>query len=488
MRPQFRYQFYQRIYENFPKIIRDSRNAAEKLGLSKVSGRAGLYPGSSSCPGAVPEYVLREVIAANREAVYPVRKAEDELREVAKSIFGDGYDVAATNTCEAGLRLVYETLFAPPTMRKGEIYRGRFISPYGEDIEFTAGYGRPFPPKYKGLILDRSVSAGEFGVEGKSLANLEAVLVRLSGVRYEAHGIKYNVVPLMTTLDHEGSFRRIAKVAESHASDLVGFTTVSYDTPGYGANEKDEKGVPRLMGMLSRLGAEYDVPYVVDSAAAVPVLSPGPEDYGADVVLWSTDKAVRAPISGLIVGKEEMMIPIRKALGLGGERFGGVSSHGKALFSLSDPGRDSVVGLAAMLRVLRDSPEKITAPIDELYEIIADEFSQFRYPRFLDKILITKSYGFGGVEINYEQTWEQGDFGIPIFTMEDMFANTNPIMAALDEMGVYPATIYSGNIIVNPGLGTIDGEGNLLAAPARLAVRALVAALEIVCDHAGLEP
>jgi hypothetical protein len=69
-----------------------------------------------------------------------------------------------------------------------------------------------------------------------------------------------------------------------------------------------------------------------------------------------------------------------------------------------------------------------------------------------------------------------------------MFTNTNPIMSALGEMGIYPATIYSGNMILAPGLGTLDQDGVLMEEPTRLAVRALVRATEIVCKAAGLEP
>lgn len=59
-------------------------------------------------------------------------------------------------------------------------------------------------------------------------------------------------------------------------------------------------------------------------------------------------------------------------------------------------------------------------------------------------------------------------------------------MSALDEMGVYPATIYSGNSFISPGMGTVDEEGELIEEDTRLAVRALVRAKEIVCKHAGL--
>ena len=68
-----------------------------------------------------------------------------------------------------------------------------------------------------------------------------------------------------------------------------------------------------------------------------------------------------------------------------------------------------------------------------------------------------------------------------------MYTNTNPIMSALDEMGVFPATIYTENSFLSPGLGTLDEDGALKEEDTRLAVRALVRAIEIVCKHAGLD-
>jgi hypothetical protein len=48
---------------------------------------------------------------------------------------------------------------------QGSTYRAQFISPYDGYDEFMAGYGRPLPPKYKNLWVDRDVSAGKTGVE-----------------------------------------------------------------------------------------------------------------------------------------------------------------------------------------------------------------------------------------------------------------------------------------------------------------------------------
>ena len=105
----------------------------------------------------------------------------------------------------------------------------------------------------------------------------------------------------------------------------------------------------------------------------------------------------------------------------------------------------------------------------------------------LDKLIITKSYNMGGTELNYEQTWDDGDFGIPIFTIEDAFANTNLMASAQEEMGVYPATIYSGNMFLGPGLGTFDENADLNEEYTRLGVQSLVKSVEIVCKYAGLE-
>jgi len=486
MRAKHKFQWYQHIYESTPRIHEDARKAASGLGLEKIKGKIGLYPGSSSCPGPLPEYVLQAILEANLTAILPMRKVEDQLRELVKDIYGDDYDGAATNTCEAALRVTYETLFAPPTLRKGDTYRARFIAPYEEDFEFMAGYGRPFPPRYKNLLVDRSVTAGELGVEGKSLPNLDAVLVKLAGAKYEVHGIKYNPVPLLTTTDAARSRDRMAEVAARHAGELVGFVSIGYDTPGYGYGEKDERGAPRLKKMMGDLARDFDVPYVVDSASCVPVIGLAPGDVGAEVMVWSMDKAAHAPICGLIIGREESMVAIRKGLGLGGQRYGEVSSHGKAVFSLCDPGRDAVAGLLAVLKTLRDDPGRFTRPIDRMHAIVVEEFESFRPRRLREKMIFTKSYSMGGTEINYEQTWDGSGFGIPLFTLEDMVANTNPIMSALEEMGVYPATVYSGNMFLAPGQGNLDRSGELLEEPTRLAVRALVSATEIVCRHAGL--
>lgn len=481
-----RHEWYQKIYESIPQIVAEAEAYGATLRLGELSGRIGLYSGASSVPGRLPSYVLDAIVEANRTEILPLRKVEDEVRGLIKDIFGDGYDAAVVNTCEAGLRVVIETLVAPPFMRRGEAYRARMLATYGDDIEWGMAYGRPFPPRYKNLSVDRSVSAGELGMEAKSLPNVDTVFVRFQGARYEVHGIRQNVVPFLTDIDVDRTMARMQVAAERNAAMVAGVHTVGYDTPGWGHGARDDAGRPALMRRLGDLARDYDVPFIVDAASCLPGVGVSPADANADVMLWSMDKAGRSPTCGLIVGTEEMMNPIRKALGLAGQRFGHVSSHGKAVFSAADPGRDTVVGLLAFLRVLRDDPGRITRPVDQYHDILVRAFGELEPAHLRDGLVFTRSHHMAGTEVNYCRTWQGEGFGIPIFTLEDLYADTNPIILATAAMGVEPATIYAGNFLLNPGLGLLDQHGDLIVERAELAARAQVKALEIVCRHAGI--
>ena len=51
-------------------------------------------------------------------------------------------------------------------------------------------------------------------------------------------------------------------------------------------------------------------------------------------------------------------------------------------------------------------------------------------------------------------------------------------------MAVYPATIYSGNMFLGPGLGTLDENAELNEEYARLGIKTLVKSVEIVRKYA----
>ena len=336
------------------------------------------------------------------------------------------------------------------------------------------------------LLVDRTIAGGELGVEGKSLANLETLYVRMAGAQYESHGIRYNPTSLLTRVNARETLENIKKAARRHCGSLAGIAAIGYDTPSYGHSELDVSGTPILLQMLGKVARDYDVPYIVDTGGSIPFIGMDPRRIDCDVITYSMDKPGRAPATGLIIGKDEAINPIRKGMGLGGQRYGEVSSHGKAVYTYSDPGRDALVGLLAYLKVLRDQPELVTDPIDQFHDIIVEAFQSLAPSRFQEQLIFTKTYQLGGTEVNYEQTWVAGDFGIPIFTLEDLWANTNPIVSAQVEMGLEPATIYSGKVFLSPGLGTLDEDGQLIEEYARLGAESLVKALEIVCRHAGL--
>jgi len=481
-----RYKFYEHLLTSRESIHKEAKEAAKEMGLDRFGGQLGLNTTSSSCPGPLPKYVWDALAEARKKRVLPIRIVENELRDLVKDAYGDDYDGVALNTCESALRISFETLVAPPIMARGSTYRTRFIAPYTHDDEFMVGYGRPFPPKYKNLFVDRSVSAGETGVEAKTLANLDAVIVKLVGAKYEAHGINYNTCPLLADVDPERSAQRIDDVARRHIDTLAGFETIGDDTPGFGYGAKDSNGVPILQRRIGELAEEYDVPYILDAARGIPIIGTHPRDVHATVMMFSMDKVVHAIASGLLVGREEELVPIRKALGTHGERTGSVSSHGKAAFSFADPGRDAVISQIAILRTITESPNVFKDPVDKYYSITRDEFSRLEPSWLRDGLIITKSNHLGCVEINYEHTWTEDRFGIPFFTTEDNFTDTNLITSSLTEMGVYPPPIYGGNIQLTSGLGDTDDDGNLIEENIRLAVRALVRSVNIVCKHAGL--
>jgi hypothetical protein len=485
LKKMIRYKFYERLWANRELIHREANEVAKEMRLDRFDGQLGLNSTSSTCPAPLSKYVWNALAEARKTKVFPVRIVEDNLRDLVKDAYGDDYDAVAVNTCESALRLSFDTLAAPPIMARGSTYRAHFIAPYTHDDEFMAGYGRPFPPKYKNLYADRSVSAGEAGVEAKALANLDAVIVKLVGAKYEVHGINYNTCPMLADVDPERSAIRIDATASRHSDTLAGFETIGDDTPGFGYGKKDGNGVPILQERIGELAEKYDVPYIVDAARAIPIIGTHPRNIHATVMTYSMDKVVHGLTSGLLIGREEEMVAIRKALGTHGERTGSVSSHGKAVFSFADPGRDAVIGQIAILQTIADSPNTFKDPVDKYYSITCDEFSRLEPSWLRDGLIITKSYHLGCVEINYEHTWNER-FGIPFFTTEDNFTNTNLIVSCLTEMRLFPPQIYGGNIQLTSGLGDIDEAGSVIEENVRVAIRALVLSLNIVCKYAGI--
>lgn len=483
--PKHKFQMYKKLQVETQAIYAEAKKAAESLKMpAELKGAIGLTGAISGCPAPLRED-LEKVIQAESKKVVPLGFYVDQIREIIKDIYGDDYDAAPISTCEAGLWVSIDSLFTPPLHGRGDNYRARYILPLERHTHHHGGYGRPFPPKYKDILADRGSTSGELGFSGKRQNNLDTVIVPMEGAEYPVHGIKYYPVPLMKNLKVKESLDALRTAAQRNETLLSGFASLGYDTPGYGYGDREQDGTPKLSKGIAQIAREYNVPYIIDNAWGLPLVGTSIKNIGADVMIYSIDKAPSFPHGGLIIGKEDAMVPIRRAMGLHGNRYGTTGSYGKAAYVGFDPGKESLSGMAAALRLLRDNPKNVTKTVDDLYDVVTSEFAKID-SRIKPFFQITKSYNSCAVEINYEESWKQGKLGIPIFSIEDMYAGSNLFQDGLTQMGIIPTIGYDANIFISPGLGTSDSQGQLIQERAQMVVRGLVMLIEIVCAHSGI--
>lgn len=479
----FRFDFYGRLRLKAADIIEDAQKRSAALGIpDELRGRIGVSGSNSSAPGTLRRPVAEAIAAASTQYL-PLVTLGDEIRRVVKSVYSDDYDAATVNSAEAALALAYDALIAPSLIGRGEPGRAFAIIPYERHVEHHGSYGRPVPAIYKDLFADRGATAGEFGLLGRRAENVDIGFVRLAGARYEVHGVKSYVAPLLLHVDPEGSAAALQRAAQRRSADLAGFVSLAYDTPGLGYGAKDPDGTSTLHRRIGEIARSFDVPYIADNAWGTPFLGVDPRAIGADVILYSLDKVAGGPTAGLLIGREAALINIRRALGVHGERFGTVSSHGKGSHIAFDPGKEALSGTLAALRLLRDRPELYLDPVEVTWRIVQEEFARAS-GRLKPGIVLARSVNAGGVEINYQDTWRDGEFGIPIYTHEDRVAQTNLINNALARIGIVPNLADDGNILITPGAGTLDPDGRVIEERLRLAVRAVFLVLELVQDWA----
>jgi hypothetical protein len=479
-----KFELYKKLFLNRDKILSDARKLGESLGITEnLKGKFGLTGSHSSFPGPIGKTVLKKMIE-EQQTRRALPELVDELRGIVKDYYGDEYDAAPIASGEAALWTLIDTTMTSPMLGRGNGYRCRYIAPFERHVSHQSGFGRPFPPKYKYVSSERYITAGELGVEGKRLTDLDTILVPFAGARYDAHGIKYYPTPLLSTTFGEHSADKVEEIAERHASMVTGFASLGYDTPGYGYGEKNTEGVPEFQVRIAKLAKKFDVPYITDDAWGMPFIGADIRKTGASAVFYSVDKLMRGPLSSLIIGKDEVMVPVRRALAMHSHRYGSPMAYAKAMYSAFDPGREAIVAQIEILRSIRDEPKLWKALADETYRIVDEEFARFHYEQFKPDILVTKTYNNLGAEVNYDRTWlNDGEQGIPIFTEEDSFSGTALIESSLTAMGVLPTITYDGNILISPGQGTVDDNGRLIDEKMRLAVQALVGSMEIICKY-----
>ena len=481
---KFKFQTYKKLQAETNAIYAEAREAGQKIGVTdELKGQLGLTGAVSNCHGLLGKKISDAMEAGSRKVINNANLNE-KLRELVKEHYGDEWDAACVNTCEAGLWVTIDTLFTPPMTGRGSPYHTKYIAPYERHLHHQGGYGRPFPPKYKDLFADRGTTAGELGFSGKRQHELEVIFAKLTGANYDCHGIKYHPTPLLGGVEAGASLKHIEKLAARHAESLTGMVSLGYDLPGYGYKDQSTQGVPDLQVGMGRIAGEYDIPYVVDNAWGTPFIGSDPRKINADVMIYSMDKAAGAPTSGLIIGKEDVMVPIRRALGVHGDRWGTTTSHGKAAYVTNDPGKEALLGVIASLEALKETPEAFTEAIHQLYEIVKDVASD-QPAAIRDGLNIYKSINSMAVEINYENTWKNGKQGIPIFSIEDMYSGSNLMQSCMAQMGLIPTIAYDANMLISLGLGTTDEDGRLIKDRARIIVRSAFESMKIISRHAG---
>lgn len=477
---QFRAHLYKKLAEKQSEIYSECEKVSRQIGIpSDLKGQIGISGAISGCPAAPIRKDIRQAMEEASAKTIPLKRMADEVRFLVKESYGDDYDGLVVSTCEAALWVAFDALFSPPLAGRGDSYQTCYIAPYERHMHHQAAYGRPFPPKYKDFIADRGVTGGEMGMAGKRQANLSTVIVPLEGAKYECHGLKYYPVPLLMKVNAEKSYEKLLKVAARYASSLAGIASLGFDTPGYGYGEKDSDGTPKLQKLISQIAKEYNIVYLVDSAHAAPFTGIDIRKNGADLIAYSMDKVSGAPICGLIIGKEEVMVPLRRALGIHSDRSGTGTAYGKAGYVTFDPGKESLAGVIQAMKVLREQPEILTDPIDGMYEIILQEMNNLT-PEISEHLIVTKSYNSLCVEINYENTWSENRIGFPIFSIEDLYAGSDVFMNGVQRMGIVPTIDYDANLVISPKARCVDENGRLIEEYMRYGIRALFQVMNIV--------
>jgi len=478
---KFRYEYYEEFRKRKSEILEKISKIPEQIGMpKKYKGKIGLSGGSGT-PPLIMEEVIKEMVKSSR-TLMKVADLDTKIRNLVKLHYGDDYDGVVINTCEAALWVTFDTLISPPFSGRGDSYISRYIAPYERHIHHQAGYGRPFPPKYKDITADRGATAGELGLIGKRLYNTVINLIPLAGANYSCHGIKYYPLCLLLNVDPHESARVFDKLMQNNKSQyLSGITSIGYDSPGYGYGLKEKDGTPILLRKYGSIAKEYNIPYICDNARGTPFLGTDLRKIGADVMVYSTDKAFGAPTGGLIIGKEDVMVQIRRAMGIHSSRSG-APSHAKAGFVAFDPGKEVLAGLVKTLEFLLEKPKYFTEPVDQMYKIIKEEFNNIN-EEILKCLVVSKSYNGLNIEINYENTWENSETRIPFFSIEDMYAGTNLIQEGCKIMGINPTLGYDANISINPNIGTVNEKGQLLEEPTRYMVKCMVKMLETLNQY-----
>jgi hypothetical protein len=467
---KFRFQRYQMLANARTKIFEEFRQIADDLDPQNLrSSKFGMLGGSGAPP--VLGKRVREAIESGSKKLFSLTTLDDRIRSIVKEAYGDEWDGVAVSTAEGGLWVTFDSLVSVPLAVRGEKYQSSYLAPLERHTHHQAAYGAPFPPYLKDHVADRGVTAGEMGILAKRLENVKVILVPFVGARYENHGIKYHPAYLLLGTNAEASANKFRSYAQRHSDTLAAIVSMGYDSPGYGYDEKSENGAPRLQKAMGELAGEFDIPYILDNARGTPFIGLDPRKVNGSVIIYSVDKAFGGPTAGLIIGTEQYLIPIRRALGVHGNRWGTPTSHGKAGYVMVDPGKEGLIGVVAALEGILEEPDILTKPVDDLQKMI-QLIAKEELGNLSKYLVITTSRNSLAVEVNYEKTWNT-ETPIPIFPIEDYYSGANLLQYGLSGAGISPPLCYDANIVIGPLSNLCEPNGMLNEDRAQIAVRTL---------------
>ena len=474
-----RHQVYRKIWEERDALVQRAKEGADRIGIpSELRGKIGLSGAFSSAPGAMRREVI-EAVSESLSVPGPLAPIVDDIRDEVKAYYGDDYDAAPVCTCEAGLWTAFDVLVSPQ-MGRTTPAPVHYVMPMEKQLHHHGSYGQMYPPMYKDLLSDRGATSGEMGLSMHRFPNVNVNVVPLAGATYPVHGINAHPYESLTRVDPEGSKKLLEETALVHQSHLAGFSSMGYDTPGYGYGVHDSDGTPALQRMIGELASRFRVPYIQDNAYALPFIGTDIRKTNADVMVYSMDKIAGAPTSGLIIGKADAMVPIRRALGYQGNRSLSPTGYGQGGLVVFDPGKVALIGQRLVLKNLRARPEIWTAPVHRILAIIREEFDAGIPAHIRKGILVTPTYNAGSVEVCWDQTWDDG-VGLPLSPVADYYCGIGLCASVLRDMGVMTLDSY-----VSPGYGTTDAEGNLVEDNMRYAVKAMVEMFRIFGELLGI--
>src|ERR1039458_4420027 len=130
MSSKYRFQIYKELHKQMPAIYAEAKKFADEIGITPaMKGQIGLTGAVSSCHALLTSEVGKAIEAASRKVVENKFLIE-EIREIVKDVYGDGFDAAPVNTCEAALWVSFDALASPPMTGRGDNYRVRYLAPF----------------------------------------------------------------------------------------------------------------------------------------------------------------------------------------------------------------------------------------------------------------------------------------------------------------------------------------------------------------------